>query len=89
MAYVSKQVITSEMKIQKESNEPNGAYGFSRASIPESIDWRTRGVVNPIKNQGHCGSCSTFSAVSSLESAIAIQSGKLPYLSEQHLVDCA
>ena len=59
-----------------------------RATIPASIDWRTQGVVNPIKNQGSCGSCSAFSAVSSLESAIAIQTGQLPDLSEQNLVDC-
>lgn len=60
-----------------------------RSKIPSSINWVSLGKVNSIKEQGNCGSCWAFSAISSLESVIAIaQNGILPVLSEQQLIDC-
>lgn len=53
-----------------------------------SIDWRTKGVVNPVKDQGKCGSCWAFSIVGALESHWAMKSGSLMSLAEQQLVDC-
>jgi KDEL-tailed cysteine endopeptidase len=57
-------------------------------SIPSSVDWRTEGAVNPVKDQGQCGSCWAFSAVSSTESRYKIAKGTLYSLSEQQVVDC-
>ena len=56
---------------------------------PASIDWRTSGVVNAVKDQGQCGSCWAFGTIQACESAYAIKNKKLFSLSEQNLVDCA
>ena len=61
---------------------------FLSSSLPDSVDWRSKGIVSPIKNQGHCGSCWAFSAVSSVESAAALKHNNLEQLSEQNLLDC-
>jgi len=58
-------------------------------ALPESWDWRTKGVVSNIRDQGQCGSCWAFSGTSTLESATAIKTGVLNDLSEQQGVDCS
>ena len=55
----------------------------------EVIDWRTKGVVTTVKNQGQCGSCWAFTAVCALEGLQAIKTKKLIRYSEQELVDCS
>jgi len=55
---------------------------------PAEIDWRAKGAVNPVQNQGQCGSCWAFSTVASVEAANFLRTGKLDKYSEQELVDC-
>ncbi|KAI9072220.1 hypothetical protein K1719_045823 [Acacia pycnantha] len=55
---------------------------------PSSMDWRTKGVVTPVKDQQKCGCCWAFAATGAIESVNAIATRELVSLSEQELVDC-
>ena len=58
------------------------------SSLPASWDWTTQGAVTPVKDQGSCGSCWSFSTTGALEGAYKIKYGSLESFSEQFFVDC-
>lgn len=57
--------------------------------LPKEVDWRNQNAVTPVKNQGQCGSCWSFSSTGALEGANAIKNNELLSMSEQQLVDCS
>lgn len=52
------------------------------------VDHRDIECFGPIKNQGNCGSCYIFAAISLLEYKYCLETDKLVAFSEQYVLDC-
>ena len=75
---------------------PISEYIYKNVEASETVDWRKKGVVTPVKDQGQCGSCWAFSALGALEGAAAIATNHTwtekgdgtTGFAEQQVVDC-
>lgn len=70
--------------MEKRAEESPGG----TADLPDSINWNLKGGVTPVKNQGFCGSCWTFSTTGALEGHVFASRHELISMSEQFLLDC-
>ncbi|KAL2494889.1 Senescence-specific cysteine protease SAG12 [Forsythia ovata] len=77
-----------KMSSYKKSNGETSFRFKNVTAIPSSMDWRKKGAVTGVKDQGQCGCCWAFSAVAAMEGINQLTMGKLISLSEQELVDC-
>jgi len=57
--------------------------------LPSSVDWRKKGIMSAVKDQGHCGSCWAFASTATVESYVALATGQLFDLSPEQIAMCA
>ncbi|KAM3390778.1 hypothetical protein ACQJBY_012406 [Aegilops geniculata] len=79
-------VITTRAGDVAEGRYP--AHRGNLSAVPESVDWRAKGAVTPVRHQGGCYASGAFAAVAAVEGLYQIRTGKLVPLSVQELVDC-
>jgi len=83
----SKGTANAHKKLTYSNFQPN----FTKKplkDLPTEVDWRKKGVVTKVKDQGSCGSCWAFGSTAVIESHVALQTGKLFELSVQQVAMC-
>lgn len=58
-------------------------------ALPPVVDWRKKGIVSAVKDQGYCGSCWAFASTATIESIVAKETGLLFDLSVEQMAMCA
>jgi len=88
---MTREEIQKSKGLLRISHQTNGSehYYVQGSSLPASVDWRQKGYVNAVKNQGQYGDCYAFATTAALEGQYKKKTGQLVSLSEQQIADCS
>lgn len=68
----------TKSKVDRLSSQKDRDFELKPVSeLPKHVDWREKGVISAVKDQGHCGSCWAFASTATIESHAAISTGLL------------
>jgi len=82
---VRKELLYARKEMQPVAQVPSF---INVEDLPVNVDWRQKGIIGPVKDQGECGSCWTFAAAETVEAYYTLASGLEATLSEQQILDC-
>ena len=82
--------VHQRQNLDKATFKLNGDSRQTNANVPISVDWRQKGYVSLIRDQGLCGCCYIFAATASLEGVWAKKYNltKPMSISDQNFLDC-
>lgn len=66
---------------QHVRSQSNAGFNLSASKNPPSVDWRDKGGINPVQDQGQFGSCYAFAALTAIEAQYYKITGQLVKLS--------
>ncbi|CAF1497251.1 unnamed protein product [Adineta steineri] len=80
--------LVSSSKRHFELHSENIGNSLESMNLPDSLDWRTKGVISLVRNEGVIGDVDAIVAVEVIETLYAIQTGNLVAGSVARVIDC-